>query len=131
MSLLSLCAAKLARAVAGDAEHFHQRLRAMVAGADRDARIVQYGGGVVRVHPLDVEADDSGAVLGAVKRHAADAAKRRAALGDQRAFVRVDRIERELLDPVDRGVQPDRADDVRRSRLEPHRRVEDRSSLRK
>ena len=35
-------------------ERLHQRLRAMMAGADRDARIVQYGGGVVRMHPVDI-----------------------------------------------------------------------------
>ena len=44
--------------------------------------------------------------------------------GDQRAFVRVDRVERRALDPVHRRVEPDRADDVRRSRLEPRRRIE-------
>ena len=71
--LRSLCAAKLARAVAGTPSTLHQRLGAMVAGADRDARIVQYGGDVVRMHPVDVEADDPGAVLGAVQGHAADA----------------------------------------------------------
>ena len=99
MSPRSLCAAKLARAVAATPSSFHQRLRAMVTGADRDARIVQYGGGVVRVHPLDVEADDSGAVVGAVERHAADARQRVAAFGDQRGFVRVDRVDAEILRP--------------------------------
>ena len=73
-------------------EHGHQRLRAMVSGADRDARVIQDGGGVVRVHPVDVEANDPGRVLGAVERDAGDGGKRAAALGDQRAFVRVDRV---------------------------------------
>ena len=53
--------------------------------------------------------------------------QRRAALGDQRDLVGVDRLEAEALDPVDRRVEPDRADDMRRPRLEPRRRVEDRS----
>ena len=105
-----------------DAKHAHQRLSAMVTGADGDARIVQYGGRVVRVHPVDVEADDAGAALGAVEGNAVDAAQRLARFGDERAFVRVDRVEREVLDPVDRGVQPDRADDVRSPRFEARRR---------
>ena len=49
----------------GDAEQVHQRLRAMMAGADRDALVVQYGADVVRMNPVEREADDSGAVLGA------------------------------------------------------------------
>ena len=53
MSLASLCAAKLARAVAGHAEQLHQRLGAMMPGADRDALVVQYGADVVRMHPVD------------------------------------------------------------------------------
>ena len=64
MSAASLCAAKLARAVAGTPSIVHQRLGAMMAGADRDALVVQYGADVVRMHPLDREADDPGAVLG-------------------------------------------------------------------
>ena len=52
-----------------------------------------------------------------------------ASFRDERAFVRVDRVERELLDPVHRGVQPDRADDVRSARLEPRRRIEERRFL--
>ena len=39
--------------------------------------------------------------------------------------MRMDRVEAELLDPVDRGMEPDRADDVRRARLEPRRRIEE------
>ena len=62
----------------------------MMAGAHGDARIVQYGGGVVRMHPIDVEADDPGAVLRPEERDSLDARKRRAAFGDQGAFVRVD-----------------------------------------
>ena len=44
-------------------------------------------------------------------------AQRLAGFGDERAFVGVDRVERELFDPVHRGMQADRADDVRRARL--------------
>src|SRR3954453_10601578 len=79
-----------------DAEPAHQGLRAMVAGADGDARIVQYGGGVVRVHPIDVEADDPGAVPGPVNGDAADITESVTAFGDERAFMGVNRVERKL-----------------------------------
>ena len=109
----------------GDPEHVHQRLGAMVAGADRDPRIVQYGGGVVGMHPIDVETDDSGAVGGAVKRYAGDRRQGVAAFGNQRGLVRMDHIEAEAFDPADRCVKPDRADDMRSPGFEPRRRVEE------
>ncbi len=101
----------------------------MVAGADGDAPIVQYGAGVVRVHPVDIEADDPRAVLRPVEGDSRDVAECLARLGDQRAFVRMDRVERQFLDPIDRGLQPDRADDVRSAGFEPHRRIEIRGLL--
>src|SRR5439155_16189568 len=53
-----------ARAVRGrDAELGHQRLAAVVAGADRDAVHVQHLRHVVRVDALEVEGDDPGAAL--------------------------------------------------------------------
>src|SRR3954469_8437246 len=53
-----------ARAVrGGDAELAHQRLAAVVAGADADAVEVEELGDVVRVNALDVEADDPGAAV--------------------------------------------------------------------
>src|SRR5690348_791553 len=96
----------------------------MMAGANRDTRIIQYGGGVVRMHPVDVEADDSGAVFRPVDADSADARERRTAFRDQRAFVRVNRVEAEALRPVDGSVKPDGADDVRSARFEPHRSIE-------
>src|SRR4051812_6644307 len=54
-----------ARAVrGGDAELAHQRLAAVVAGADADAVEVEELRDVVRVDPLNVEADDAGAPVG-------------------------------------------------------------------
>ena len=47
----------------GDAEPRHQRLRAVVAGADGDAFPVEDLRDVVRVDPGDVERDDPGAAL--------------------------------------------------------------------
>src|SRR5690242_19462581 len=107
-----------------DSEPAHERLSAMVAGADSDARIIQYGGGVVRMNPVDIEADDACGILRAVDRDSVNSAQRLTGLVDKRAFVGVDRIERQIPDPVDRGVEPDSADDVRSSRLEPGWRIE-------
>ena len=53
--------AKLARDVAGDAEAAHQRLRAVVAGADADALAAEDLRDVVRVHAVEVEGDDAAA----------------------------------------------------------------------
>src|SRR5438128_2790573 len=47
----------------GDAEPGHQRLTAVVPGADRDALPVEDLGDVVRMDALDVERDDPGAPL--------------------------------------------------------------------
>src|SRR4051812_49935890 len=47
-----------------DPELLHQRLAAMVAGADRHALPVQDLRDVVRVNALDVERDDPGAPVG-------------------------------------------------------------------
>src|SRR5687768_11739907 len=55
----------------GDIEAPHQRLRAMVAGTDADAALVQYCRKVVRVDPLDGERDDTAPVRerGTVDEH--------------------------------------------------------------
>ena len=52
--------AKRRTASRGDAQMLHQRLGAVVPGADRDVFLVQYGAEVVRMHPLHHEADDAG-----------------------------------------------------------------------
>ena len=54
--------AKLARDVARDAEAAHQRLRAVVAGADADALAAEDLGDVVRVHAVEVEGDRAAAL---------------------------------------------------------------------
>src|SRR3546814_13629619 len=46
-----------------DAEMRHQRLGAMMAGADRHLALIQYGADVVGMNPLDREADDPGRIL--------------------------------------------------------------------
>ena len=52
------------------------------------------------------------------------------AMAHQRGLVRVDRVEPDAARPLDRGMQPDRVDDVRRARLEPRGRRAGRSSFR-
>ena len=64
-----------ARELAGDAEAAHQRLRAVVAGADADALAAEDLGDVVRVDALEGERDEAAAVLelgGAVERQPRD-----------------------------------------------------------
>src|SRR5205085_8666330 len=97
----------------------------MVAGTDSDARVVQYGGRVVRMNPVDVEADDSGAVLRPVKRDSRDGGKGRSRLRNKRGFMRMDGVQRQLFDPVDRSVQANGPDDVRRAGFEPSGGIEE------
>src|SRR6185503_16228898 len=73
--------------------------------------------------------DDAGAVVGTIDCDSRDAAERVARFRDERAFVGVDRVQAEVLDPIDGRVEPDGADDVRRSRLESSRRIEVRRLL--
>src|SRR5204862_4941982 len=94
---------------------------AMMAGADRDMLLVQYGADVVRMNPLDREADDAGRILGAEQAHRIEAAQGVARLADQGGLVGADRAEADAVDIVDRRVQADNADDVRSPRLEPGR----------
>ena len=60
-----------------DAEALHQRLRAMGAGAHRDARAVDDGRNVVGMQPLHREGDDRALVLGAAEDAAAKASSPR------------------------------------------------------
>ena len=41
----------------------HQRLGAVMPGADRDPLFVQYGAEVVGMHPFERKADDPGRIL--------------------------------------------------------------------
>src|SRR3546814_19259117 len=50
----------------------HQRLGAMVPGADRHARLVQYGADVMRMRAVDRKADDAGSVLRPEQAHGVD-----------------------------------------------------------
>src|SRR3546814_7215702 len=54
------------------AQMLHQRLGAMVPGADRHARLVQYGADVMRMRAVDRKADDAGRVLRPEQAHGVD-----------------------------------------------------------
>ena len=90
----------------------------MMAGADRHAFLVQDGADVVWMHPLDRERDDAGRILGAVEPHRIDLRQSLARLRDQGGFMRVDAIEPDAFDIVDRGMKPERANDMRRPGFE-------------
>jgi hypothetical protein len=87
------CAPRSSRGPSPHAEHAHQRLRAMMSGADGDAaRRPIWWRCRARCTPstlkLTIPALSSGR-----RGHAADARQRCRHFGDQRAFVRVDRVE--------------------------------------
>src|SRR3954454_9520089 len=103
-----------------DAELLHQRLAAVVAGADRNALQVEDLRDVVRMDVLEVERDDAGATIGgrAVEpdaRHLRQAAER---VGGELVLVRLDRVEPDSLEIVDRRAEADRLRHRRRARLE-------------
>ena len=79
----------------------------MMPGPDRHAFVVQDGADVVRMHPLDLETDDAGAFLRPEQPDEAEIAQRRAAFGDESGLMRVDALDSDALDPVDRGGEPD------------------------
>src|SRR5690606_9351904 len=83
-----------------DAERGHQRLGAMMPGADRDAAFVQYGADVVGMNPFDGEADDAGAVLRPEQGERIDVVQRRARCAHQRRLVRRDRVQPDRFDIV-------------------------------
>ena len=111
----------------GDAEALHQRLGAVVAGADGDAVAVEDLGDVVGVDALELEGDGAAAVV------AARAARRRAGRGPRRAARARRRRSRaraartasmpERVEPAQRGADPDRLRDRRRAGLEAGGRV--------
>src|SRR3546814_10670681 len=71
----------------------HQRLRAIMPGADRDPARVHNRADVVRMHPRHREADDPGAVVRAEQGDAVPPRELLAKAADQRAFVHVDRLD--------------------------------------
>src|SRR6478735_7133912 len=88
----------------GDAEARHQRLRAVVARANRDVLPVEDLRDVVRVHALELEADDAGAAVRGRAEHtdALDLGERVHRLHDELVLMRLDRVEADLGDVIER-----------------------------
>ena len=74
----------------------HQRLRAMVAGADRHAAFIENRAEIVRVHAVQREADDPQPILGTEHRNVIHPAQRISRGGGQRALMRGDRIDADM-----------------------------------
>ncbi len=98
----------------------------MVAGADGDAVAVEDLGDVVAVDPVEVEREDSAAVIAggrAEEREAVDLAEPVDRVGRQLDLGGVDRVEPERVDPANRSAEADRLGDRRGAALEAGRRV--------
>src|SRR5438067_1096744 len=110
-----------ARAVRrGDAELLHQRLAAMMSRADRDSLHVEDLRDVVGMDAVDVERDDAGAALRgrAVQGDARHLAQPSERVCGQLVLVRLDRVEADARQIVDRGAESDRLRHRRGARLE-------------
>ena len=104
--------AKEARAVLGDTEAAHQRLGAMVAGADGNALAVQQRGDVVSVDAVHGEGDDAAPVLGGAENaQALDAGQDVQGVVGQSPFMRGNGVEADCLDVIDGGAEADGFDD--------------------
>ena len=90
----------------------------MMAGANGHPALVQYGADVVRMHPFEGEADDSGAVRRSEDTDAVERGKGLASLADQRRLVRRDRLEPDPLDIAYRRLEAENADDMGGAGLE-------------
>src|SRR2546423_9768257 len=94
----------------GDSELLHQRLAAVVSGADRHALHVENLGDVVRVDAVDVERHDAGAALGrwSVERDARDVGQPPQCVRRELVLVSLDRIEADAREIVDGRAEADR-----------------------
>ena len=108
-----------ARPVAGHVEAHHQRLRAVMAGADGDPLFIEDRADVVRVNAFEHEGDDAGLFRrGADDAQAVDFEQAFRGVVKQILFVRGDRVDADRGDVVERRGQADDAFDVRRARFE-------------
>src|SRR3546814_1756571 len=83
----------------------------MVPGADRDPAFVKDRTDIVRVHPRHREADDSGAVVRPEQGDAVPPRQRLAQRSDQHAFMRMDRLDADARDIIDRRREAQRLAD--------------------
>src|SRR3954469_9144127 len=93
-----------------NAKLLHQRLAAVVAGADCNAFAVEDLRDVVRMDPFDVEGDDPGSPVGrgAVGLHPRQLGQLLEAVGGELVLVLLDRFQADLADVVDCGPEADR-----------------------
>src|SRR5215207_265687 len=101
-------------------EPHHQRLRAVVTCADRDAFPVEHLRNVVGVDPLDVEREDPGAPLGRrpVAGDPLDLPEPVERVHEELVFVRLDRLQPDLGQVVDGRAEADGLGDRGRTGLE-------------
>ena len=97
---------------AGGAEAGHQRLAAMVAGADGDTHLVDQGAEVVVVDAVEVEGEGADAVFGAVEADAVDRGERLGGCADELGLVLGEDVEADGVYVVERGGECDGALDV-------------------
>src|SRR5919205_1038206 len=102
-----------------DAEVLHDGLRAVVAGADGDALLVEDGAHVVRVHLVDDEGQHARLLArGADDAHALDRRELLGRVTEQLLLVRVRGLAVDAVEVVNRGAEADGRGDGRRARLE-------------
>ena len=107
-----------------NAQPIHDRLRAVMTGADRHAFTVDDRADIVRMDTVDDERDDGDLVArGADEAHAVDGAERGGGLVEQCRLVGLDGLEADALQVLDGAPKADRAGDVRRTCLELVRQV--------
>src|SRR6185312_10006196 len=104
-----------------DAEAAHQRLRAVMSGADADAGAVGELGDVVRVDAVDRERRERAATLGVAwpdDPQPGNLGQPLEHVCGERALVIAHTLHTERVEVADGRTEPDRLGDRRRSRLE-------------
>ena len=105
----------------GGSEPAHQRLGAVVAGADAHSLATEDLADIMGMRPVEHERDQRAAVRGVrgtVKLDAGNLGQARQRVGDQRALVSADPIDADRSDPVHGDAEPDRLGDLGRAGLE-------------
>ena len=114
-----------------DAEPPHERLRAVVAAANRDAFRVEDLRDVVRMDPVEVERHDPGAAVGrrSVGNESRDLREPFQRVSRKRMLMLLDRFEPDRAEVVERRAEADGLRDRLRSRLELVRQLSPRRLL--
>src|SRR5204863_509628 len=102
----------------GDVEKLHHRLRAMVAGADGDALLVEYRADVVRMNALDSERQNARLVRGgADDLHAGNVCETRSRVFEKLVLISGRDFEIYRVYVIDRRAKADAGGDGRSSRF--------------